>query len=154
VQKGRVFFEREKKEPPEGGNAAWQADLAGRVALPGGGVLRARQAALSRRLKNKIFSGDFAPEKEAFLRVKKGEKLAVRFPQAGDLYRPLGAPGRKLLSAVLRDRKVPRKERKRIPLVCNKKGEILCVWGIGISEEARIGPAHARAWRLTLAGAM
>ena len=64
--------------------------------------------------------------------------LAVRTRRAGDRFRPLGSPGRKKLQDYFVDRKVPRDDRDRVPLVTTGDGRIVWVAGHGIAEEFRV----------------
>jgi tRNA(Ile)-lysidine synthase len=64
--------------------------------------------------------------------------LVVRSRQAGDRFRPLGAPGRRKLQDVLVDRKVPRQDRDRVPIVVDAAGRIVWVVGVTIAEECRV----------------
>ena len=62
----------------------------------------------------------------------------VRTRRDGDRFFPLGAPGTRLLSDVLTDRKIPR-ERRDMPLIaCGN--EIYCVFGVTVSALVAIGP--------------
>jgi tRNA(Ile)-lysidine synthase len=63
--------------------------------------------------------------------------FVVRFPHPGDRIQPLGMSGHKKLSDVFIDRKIPRRERSRIPVV-EANGEIVWVVGVAISERARV----------------
>ena len=64
--------------------------------------------------------------------------LAVRSRRPGDALRPFGMKGRKKLQDVLVDRKVPRAERDRVPLVVDAADKILWVAGHAVAEEARV----------------
>jgi tRNA(Ile)-lysidine synthase len=64
--------------------------------------------------------------------------LAVRSRLAGDSLRPFGLGGRKKLQDVLVDRKVPRNERDRVPIVVDAQDRILWVGGHVVSEDARV----------------
>lgn len=64
--------------------------------------------------------------------------LAVRFRRPGDAFRPLGLGGRKKLQDLFVDRKVPRPERDRIPLVVDGRDRIVWVAGHAISEDFRV----------------
>jgi len=66
--------------------------------------------------------------------------LAVRTRKPGDWLRPLGLGGRKKLQDYFVDRKVPRAERDRVPLVVDDRDRIVWVAGYGIDEEFRVGP--------------
>jgi tRNA(Ile)-lysidine synthetase-like protein len=64
--------------------------------------------------------------------------LAVRSRRPGDRVRPLGLRGRKKLQDVLVDRKVPRIDRDRVPLVVGADDRILWVAGHAVSQDARV----------------
>ena len=64
--------------------------------------------------------------------------LAVRSRRPGDWIRPLGLRGRKKLQDVLVNRKVPRHERDRVPLVVDARDRILWVAGHVVSQDARV----------------
>jgi tRNA(Ile)-lysidine synthase len=69
--------------------------------------------------------------------------LAVRTRQPGDRFRPLGAPGRRKLQAVLEDRKVPREERDRVPVIVDARGRVVWVAGVALAEECRVTAPEA-----------
>jgi tRNA(Ile)-lysidine synthase len=74
-----------------------------------------------------------------------GGAVVVRGRRCGDRLRPLGAPGTRRLKAVLIDRRVPRPERDRLPLLC--VGErIAWVPGVTVAEEFRLHRNQAVAW--------
>jgi tRNA(Ile)-lysidine synthase len=64
--------------------------------------------------------------------------LAVRSRRPGDVIRPLGLRGRAKLQDVLVNRKVPRNERDRVPLVVDAHDDILWVAGHVVSQGARV----------------
>ena len=64
--------------------------------------------------------------------------LTVRSRRPGDRLRPLGSPGRRKLQDVLVDRKVPRAERDRVPIVVDAAGRIVWVAGLAVAEECRV----------------
>jgi tRNA(Ile)-lysidine synthase len=64
--------------------------------------------------------------------------LRVRSRRPGDRLRPLGAPGRRKVQDVLVDRKVPRLERDRVPIVVDGTGRIVWVAGYALAEEFRV----------------
>ncbi|MFH1680594.1 MAG: tRNA lysidine(34) synthetase TilS [Candidatus Eisenbacteria bacterium] len=63
--------------------------------------------------------------------------LVVRSRLPGDRFRPFGSPGERKLQDLLVDRKIPRSERSRIPLLADSEG-ILWVVGIAIADRAKI----------------
>lgn len=64
--------------------------------------------------------------------------LTVRTRRPGDRLRPLGAPGRRKVQDLMVDRKVPRAERDRVPIVVDAAGQIVWVVGLTIAEECRV----------------
>lgn len=67
--------------------------------------------------------------------------LAVRFRRPGDRLEPLGLGGHKKLQDLLVDRKIPREERDRLPLVVDASDQILWVPGHAVADAARVTPA-------------
>jgi tRNA(Ile)-lysidine synthase len=65
-------------------------------------------------------------------------RLMVRARQPGDRFRPLGLHGRKKLHDFFVDRKVPRSERDRVPIVVDDRDRIVWVAGHAIAEEFRV----------------
>jgi tRNA(Ile)-lysidine synthase len=74
-----------------------------------------------------------------------GSKLTVRSRRPGDRLHPLGAPGSRRLKEVLIDRRVPRGERGRIPLLCCD-GRIAWVPGVTIDQSFRRSPHGSPHW--------
>lgn len=64
--------------------------------------------------------------------------LRVRGRRPGDRLRPLGAPGRRKVQDVLVDRKVPRAERDRVPIVVDETGQIVWVAGHALADHCRV----------------
>ena len=67
-----------------------------------------------------------------------GDQLIVRPRRPGDRLQPLGAPGRKKVQDVLVDRKVPKDDRDRVPIVTTEKGDIVWVAGQVLAEPFRV----------------
>ncbi|MBL8135475.1 MAG: tRNA lysidine(34) synthetase TilS [Acidobacteria bacterium] len=65
--------------------------------------------------------------------------LVVRGRSAGDRIRPRGLGGSKKLQDLLVDRKVPRAERERVPVVADATGRI--VWVVGHAVDADVAPS-------------
>ena len=76
-------------------------------------------------------------------------QLIVRNARRGDRFQPLGMPAPKKLSDIFVDRKVPRAERGRLPLLCDAAG-ILWVPGYTVAARARLTPDTKRALHITL----
>jgi tRNA(Ile)-lysidine synthase len=66
--------------------------------------------------------------------------LVIRGRRPGDLYRPLGAPGRKKLTEALRARKIARGDRDRLPVFLSR-GEIVWVPGLPVAEKFKVDAA-------------
>jgi tRNA(Ile)-lysidine synthase len=76
-------------------------------------------------------------------------QLIVRNGRRGDRFQPLGMPAPKKLSDIFIDRKIPRAERWRLPLLCDAAG-ILWVPGYTIATRARVTPDTRRVLHITL----
>ena len=74
----------------------------------------------------------------------------VRSMAQGDRFHPLGAPGRRKLSDFLTDRKIPARERWRVPVVEAANGRIVALAGMRSDEAARLGEATTALVRLSL----
>lgn len=75
--------------------------------------------------------------------------LVVRNRRAGDRIQPLGMAGTRKVQDILVDRKVPREERDRVPIV-EDEASILWVAGHVLSERARMGELAMPAVRLRM----
>jgi tRNA(Ile)-lysidine synthase len=69
--------------------------------------------------------------------------LFVRNRRPGDRFRPLGAPGRRKLQDVFVDRKVPRAERDRVPLIVDADDRIVWVAGLVVAHDCRVTAPEA-----------
>lgn len=89
-------------------------------------------------------------EKDDFL-----DLASVSFPvicrslRSGDRFRPLGAPGSKKVTDYLRDRKIPAKERRRIPVLeCG--GRIVALPGVSIAHDCRVRETTTTLLRISI----
>jgi tRNA(Ile)-lysidine synthase len=64
--------------------------------------------------------------------------LVVRSREAGDRFRPAGLAGHQKLQDFLVNRKVPRRNRDRVPLVVDAENRIIWVAGYRLAEEFRV----------------
>jgi tRNA(Ile)-lysidine synthetase-like protein len=78
------------------------------------------------------------------LPLEEGDRVTVRNRRPGDRIHPLGASGSRRLKEVLVDRRVPRRQRDRLPLLC-VAGHIAWVPGVTIDQRFRLGRETA-AW--------
>lgn len=108
------------------------------------------QAAEARTVLSLPCVGESPPMASAYLSADavRGQ-LTVRNARRGDRFQPLGMPAPKKLSDIFIDRKVPKAERKRLPLLCDAAG-ILWIAGYTIAERARITPHTQRVLQVTL----
>lgn len=86
----------------------------------------------------------------AFVDAEKASfPLAIRNWKKGDSFQPFGMKGRKKLSDFWIDRKVPRPERKRIPLVF-KHDRLLWIAGYEIDDEFKVTPTTRKILKIEL----
>jgi tRNA(Ile)-lysidine synthase len=131
-EEGRVGLK--KTRPPTG---AYEVRWDGRdeVAIPAAGMAfrgMRRNAAAWRpsSAKDDRAGADFDLDRLEF-------PLVIRNRRAGDIYRPLGAPGRKKLKEILRAKRIPAADRDRLPVVLSQ-GEIIWAPGLPIGERYKI----------------
>ena len=97
--------------------------------------------------------GDFPIEPDnPLVEVVDAEALSgavLRTRRDGDRIHPLGAPGSRLLSDYLTDRRIDRPLRDFLPLIA-REGRILWVGGAIIAEEARVTASTRTRARITL----
>lgn len=77
--------------------------------------------------------------------VAVGDRLLVRSPKVGDRFWPAGMDGRKLVSDLLTDAKVPRDERAWVPVLTTPSGEIVWVAGLRADRRFAARPRQPRA---------
>ncbi|MCS6920192.1 MAG: tRNA lysidine(34) synthetase TilS [Fimbriimonadales bacterium] len=75
--------------------------------------------------------------------------LIVRNARRGERFQPLGMPAPKKLSDIFIDRKIPKAERWRLPLLCDEAG-VLWIPGYTIAERAKITPQTQRVLQVRL----
>lgn len=76
-------------------------------------------------------------------------ELFVRNRQPGDRLQPLGMTGTRKVQDILTDRKVPRAERDRVPIVADQEG-IVWVAGHTLADRVRVTPRTREALKLKL----
>ena len=91
---------------------------------------------------------DEDPLRELIDRDRIEEPLLIRSWRPGDRFRPLGMVGVKKVQDLFVDAKVPREERARIPLLCDRQG-IVWVVGLRLSEDYKVTDRTKRALLLT-----
>ena len=70
-------------------------------------------------------------------------RLIARNWRKGDRFIPLGMRNEKKLQDIFVDKKIPREERGRIPIICDEEG-IIWVVGVAISERVKVGEGTRR----------
>ena len=68
------------------------------------------------------------------IEAKNAKQLRVRTWQKGDRFRPTGMKGHKKLQDFFVDVKIPRHERKQIPIIVDENNDIICVGNLRFSE--------------------
>jgi len=129
-------------EPDAAEADEWEFGLAvpAVVLLPGGGLLRTELCEAP---------ADLTGPRTAYLDAEAaGGGLLVRRWREGDRVRPLGMTGSKKLQDLFVDRKVPRRERRKVPVVVGSGGEILWVAGLCVGRAAAVRPDSRHVVRL------
>jgi tRNA(Ile)-lysidine synthase len=122
--------------------------------LPSGASLQSRLVKVDRKLLKALKDGTTDPATQALLALpgkSDGEIFCVRPWQPGDRYQPLGAPGRRKLQDLFTDKKIPARERHRLPVVCNEDNEPLWAPGLPPAHSRRVTGAVRTAMELTYA---
>jgi len=73
--------------------------------------------------------------------------LEVRMPRPGDRFRPLGSPYQRKLKDLFIDMKVPRRRRRRVPLVL-EDGHVVWVAGLRLDDRYKLRSSDTRAIKL------
>jgi len=122
--------------PPAAGIGEFEVPLPvpGEAAMPGLGATLVARRASNGEVPDLDRARDVAVVQAASVTLP----LAVRNRRPGDRFRPLGAPGRRKVQDVFVDRKVPRSERDRVPIVIDAAGRIVWVAGVVMADECRV----------------
>ncbi|MFN7940937.1 MAG: tRNA lysidine(34) synthetase TilS [Thermoanaerobaculia bacterium] len=143
VAGGRLEIARDEREPGTTPPFSYTLVVPGEVEIPElQGVVTLHRGPIE----SWMFRGE---RRRAALRLPDPvvTPLEVRNRRPGDRFRPLGAPGMRALKDLLIDRKVPRGERDRIPLLV-VGGRIAWVPGVTIAEAFRLAdePPAGECW--------
>ena len=133
-----VLYKRGPRLRPAVTGFQYALPVPGRVTVPECACrieARTRKRPTAQSVANKALGAD---QDTAVIDAAAAAGLAVRSRRPGDSIRPLGLAGRKKLQDVLVDRKVPRGERDRVPLVVDADDRILWVAGHVVSQDARV----------------
>jgi tRNA(Ile)-lysidine synthase len=110
------------------------------VAIPGELEIPeiAVRAGLSRRpVEPWMFVEGSARRAGLALPLAAGDRVTVRNRRPGDRIHPLGAAGSRKLKDLLIDRRVPRRERERLPLICLGDAGETIAWVPGVTVDQR-----------------
>ncbi|PXA03191.1 tRNA lysidine(34) synthetase TilS [Coraliomargarita sinensis] len=153
---GASFICSDKKsiwvEEEEEGEAALQHvqfEPGETVVLSSGYLIESDLQTLDEKKRDAILCGRIDPSFEATLILPSEESLHVRGWRPGDRFTPLGSPGAKKLKDWFIDRGIPRKERKRLPVVTTASGEVIWVPGFPPADRYKINRDTKQALRLT-----
>ncbi len=132
----RLVPRRGRTGPAPRPGFAYRLAIPGEVSVPEAGV-RVRAEVVEAAAGAGDPGGD---GRTALVALPAAATLVVRSWRFGDRYRPLGLGGRsRKLQDLFVDRKVPRDERTRVPLVLDAAGRVIWVVGFGIGHDFRAG---------------
>ncbi|MGE5361610.1 MAG: tRNA lysidine(34) synthetase TilS [Bacteroidales bacterium] len=114
--------------------------IPGEVRSPAGWTVTAESASVGRWAGPDARTKGLAPTAALDAAIVSGP-LLVRNWSHGDRFRPLGLKGSKKLQDFFVDRKVPRADRVRVPIVVAADGRVAWVAGHAISEDFRVTAA-------------
>ena len=117
--------------------------------LSTGAFIQANALELTDTLRQEILGGSIDPLHEAIITHPEEDPLVVRAWQPGDRFHPLGATGGKKLKDCFIDRRIPKAERKKLPLVINASQVVIWVPGFPPAESCKISSLTKRALKLT-----
>jgi len=75
--------------------------------------------------------------------------ISIRNYRSGDRFSPVNGPGSKKVGDFMTDRKIPRSQRRQIPLVLNK-GKVAALLNQAIDQDYRITPDTRKSLKLSL----
>lgn len=119
------------------------------VALSTEAVLETEVVTVDEALLRRLQMGLIDSACEAYITLPLEQVFQVRARRPGDSLRPLGAPGTKKLKDWLIDRRIPIRERNRLPLVITDSGAIVWVPGLPPADIMKINAATKMALKLT-----
>ncbi|MGB1127512.1 MAG: tRNA lysidine(34) synthetase TilS [Opitutales bacterium] len=146
VGRERVWMEEDGIETPL---QHAQFESGETVVLSNGFLIESEEFELDEQTRQTVLQGRTDPAVEAVLVVPTEDPLDVRGWQPGDRFRPLGAPGSRKLKDWFIDRRIPKKERKQLPVVTTADGEVIWVPGFPPADRLKIDKGTKKALRLT-----
>lgn len=114
--------------------------VGGRFTLPSGPVLEAQNVVATPELLKALRSGEYSEDSTVFLDIDslESDSIVVRNWREGDCYHALNAPGSRKLQDMFVDRKIPREERKNLPVVTTEDSLILWTPGLPVNHQFRV----------------
>jgi tRNA(Ile)-lysidine synthase len=136
---------------PSDGASPVAADSLGERGLPVPGVVEVGEANVrieASLLTREAWEADGRPGRHgrrwaALDADRAGVGLVVRGRRPGDRMRPAGAPGSQKIQDLMVNRKVPRIDRGRVPVVTTEQGQIAWVVGLAVGEDFAVQPHTA-----------
>jgi tRNA(Ile)-lysidine synthase len=111
------------------------------LSVPGQIVIDETGVAVSASVRSAVAPAELTAGGASLAMVQAGSfepPLVVRSRLPGDRIRPLGAPGQRKVQDLLVDRKVPRADRDRVPIVVDAVGQVVWVAGVAIADACRV----------------
>jgi tRNA(Ile)-lysidine synthase len=110
------------------------------LTLPSGARLSSRRTQPSDKLLEDLKCGKYSENTTVLLDCDliEHESLIIRYWQPGDRYRPLNAPGHRKLQDMFGDRKIPKEERNKLPVVTTTGSLILWCPGLPVNHLVRV----------------
>jgi tRNA(Ile)-lysidine synthase len=91
------------------------------------------------------------PKHTEYIDIKESDfPLVLRTFKKGDRIKPLGMSGCKKVSDIFIDDKIPLRRRKCIPILVSSQGEVLCIFGVRVSETCKIQKGSKKSVKLEL----
>lgn len=119
------------------------------VVLSTGAILETELVSVNEMLRKRLMDGTIDVMHEAYIASAPGQSFQVRSRQAGDIFRPLGAPGNKKIKEWFTDRKISVRERKILPLVLTNSGVVVWAPGFPPANDLKINDTTKTALKLT-----
>lgn len=131
ISYGKAHFQREKQQEERSlGEEAIAIPLPGSLSYPGGRITtRIHVAPPKRKKKNAIYISQRTTGETG------KNKFYIRGFRQGDRFNPAGMNGTKKVHDFLIDRKIPRADRKHIPIIVDEQGEIVAVGALRIANK-------------------
>jgi tRNA(Ile)-lysidine synthase len=124
--------------------------LLGKLFFSGQFLCSARPFKYSSVLHQRILNKEVDPQFEAYIASEQAlQGIFVRSRREGDLFQPLGTPGKKKLSDRMIDRKWTEIKKTETPIFLNNEGEILWVPGFPPSELHKVSASNEWVIHLT-----